>query len=142
MCAQCHREGGHYRVGWISMAFSVPHPRAWKIGLRTAHLMAISVLLGGHTFGAPADQLRPLLYVAIVTGAGLIFLEAFPSPYFVFEGWGLFLLAKLALLILIPFAWNYRVPILLAVVALGSIGSHLPARYRHYSLLYRKVVKT
>jgi hypothetical protein len=103
--------------------------------------MATGTLLGGHAFGAPADQLRPLLYVAIASGAGLIGLEAWPTLHFVFEGWGLIILAKLGLLCLIPFAWSYRIPLLLTVVALASIGSHMPARFRHYSFYYRRVIK-
>jgi hypothetical protein len=59
----------------------------------------------------------------------------------VFEGWGLIILAKLGLLCLIPFAWSYRVPLLLTVVALASIGSPMPARFRHYSFYYRRVIR-
>ncbi len=103
--------------------------------------MAAGILLGGHFFNAPASALLPWLYLAIASGIGLIMLEAYPSLHFVFEGWGVVTLAKLALLIVIPFAWDTRVPILFAVVALGSVGSHMPARFRHYSLLYRRVIK-
>ena len=120
---------------------SIPHVRAWNVTLRTLHLMATGTLLGGHVFGATADQLAPLLYAAITTGAGLIALEAWPTLHFVFEGWGLMVLAKLTLLCIVLFAWGYRVPLLLAVVALGSIGSHMPARFRHYSFYYRRVIK-
>jgi hypothetical protein len=109
--------------------------------MRTLHLMATGTLLGGHVFGAPAGQLTPLLYAAIVTGASLIVLEAWPTLHFVFEGWGLMVLAKLALLCAVLFAWRQRVPLLLAVVALASIGSHMPARFRHYSFYYRRVIK-
>jgi hypothetical protein len=116
----------------------VPYGRVCKIALRTAHLMAAGMLLGGHAFNAPANELRLWLYLAIASGAGLILLEAFPSLHFVFEGWGVLLLVKLVLLVVIPFAWSARVPILLAVVALASVGSHMPARFRHYSLLYRR----
>ena len=133
--------------GWLHRLFqpkeplSIPHARLYKVTLRTAHLMAISILVGGHAFSAPVSALRPLLYVAIATGAALILLETGPSLHFVFEGWGLLLLIKLALLCWIPFAWKQRFPILLAVVAIASIGSHMPARFRHYSLLYRRVIK-
>jgi hypothetical protein len=120
---------------------SLPYARFCGIVFRTVHLMAISTLVGGHAFGAPVAALKPLLYVAIVTGAGLIVLESYPSLHFVFEGWGLFVIAKLVLLCLIPFMWSRRFPILLAVVAIASVGSHMPARFRHYSLLYRKVIK-
>lgn len=102
--------------------------------------MAAGMLLGGHAFNAPAGELRLWLYLAIASGAGLIVLEAYPSLHFVFEGWGVLLLLKLALLVAIPFAWSARVPILLAVVALAAVGSHMPARFRHYSLLYRRVI--
>jgi hypothetical protein len=137
--------------GWLRRRFrpadsfteraSIPYTRAWKIALRTVHLMAIGMLFGGHAFHAAAGELKPWLYVAIATGAGMIFFEAYPSLHFVFEGWGLFLLVKLALLCTIPFAWSARVPILFTVVALGSVGSHMPGRFRHYSVLYRRVVK-
>lgn len=133
--------------GWFGRLFepgrigSIPYGRLYKTTLRTAHLMAISVLVGGHAFNAPVSALRPLLYVAIATGVGMIFLEAYPSLNFIFEGWGLLLFAKLALLCCIPFAWKQRLPILLAVVALAGIGSHMPARFRHYSLLHGKVIK-
>jgi len=33
------------------------------------------------------------------------------------------------------------VPLLLLVVAMASVGSHMPARYRHYSLLHCSVVE-
>jgi hypothetical protein len=103
--------------------------------------MAISVLVGGHAFSAPVSALRPLLYLAIATGVSMMLLEAGPSLHFIFEGWGLLLLAKLVLLCCIPFAWKQRLPILLVVTAIASIGSHMPARFRHYSLLYRRVIK-
>ena len=132
---------------WLDRLFqpmeplSIPHARFFKVVLRTAHLMAISVLVGGHAFDAPVSALRPLLYVAIGTGAGMILLEAGPNLHFLFEGWGLLLLAKLILLCCIPVAWDQRLLILLVIVAIAAIGSHMPARFRHYSMLYRRVIK-
>jgi hypothetical protein len=51
---------------------------------------------------------------------------------------GLVVLLKLALLLLIPLAWDARVSILFTVVGLAGIGSHMPGKYRHYSLYYRE----
>ncbi len=133
--------------GWLHRLFppvlprSIPYGRLLKVTLRTAHLMVISVLVGGHAFSAPVSALRPLLYLAIASGAGMILLEAGLNLHFIFQGWGLLLLGKLALLCCIPFAWKQRLPILLVVVALASVGSHMPARFRHYSLLYGRVIK-
>lgn len=49
-------------------------------------------------------------------------------------------LAKLALLCLVPLAWEYRVPILLLVVVIASVGSHMSGRFRYYSVVYRRVI--
>ena len=133
----------------------LPAARLCKIALRTAHLMATSVLVGGYAFGAPGARLMPWLYGVIATGVAMTFYEAYPklrpstptagvpgTPLdFVFEGWGLLLLAKLALLALLPFAGRARLPVLLAAVAVASIGSHMPRRWRHYSLLHRRVMR-
>jgi hypothetical protein len=119
----------------------IPHARIWNIAFRTLHILAISVLVGGHAFNAPAGQLRPLLYAAIVSGIGMVLVDAYPSLQFLHQGWGIFLLVKLALLCVIPFAWNQRFPILVAVVIIGSVGSHMPKKFRHYSVLYGAELK-
>ena len=36
--------------------------------------------------------------------------------------------------------WDYRLPILLAVVVIASVGSHMSGRFRYYSVLYREVI--
>jgi hypothetical protein len=115
---------------------AIPYARYWNILFRTLHLIAISLLVGGHAFGASTGQLRLLLYGAIVTGVGMAVVDAYPSFQFLHQGWGLFLLLKLTLLCVIPFAWSYRLPILIAVIVIGSVGSHMPRKFRHYSLIY------
>jgi hypothetical protein len=115
----------------------IPHRRAWNILFRTMHLLAISVLVGGHVFHAPADQLRPVLYWAIASGIGMAVVETYPSPRSLLQGWGILLMLKLLLLCIVPFAWNYRVPILLLVLAIASVGSHMGRRFRHSSPLLR-----
>ena len=118
----------------------VPHARAWNVGLRTLHLMAFGVLLGGHFWGVQPDRLYPPLAFTVASGAALMGLELYQNPHWLFLVKGLVVLAKLALLLLVPVFWEARVPLLLAVVALASIGAHMPARYRHYSILQRRVV--
>ena len=118
----------------------VPHERAWNVGLRTLHLMAFGVLLGGHFWDVQAELLLPTLALTVASGAALMGLELYKSVHWLFLVKGLAVLAKLALLLLVPLFWEARVPLLLAVVALASIGAHMPARYRHYSVLHRRVV--
>lgn len=116
----------------------LPHARAWNIALRTAHIAVTGILLGGHVFDVPEEQLRRVLYLCIVTGLGLIGVEAYPSCTWFLEGRGLVVLGKLGLLCTIPFFWAYRVPILLAVVVIASVGAHMPSRFRHRRLLGRE----
>jgi len=119
----------------------LPYARAWNITARTVHLAATGTLLGGHVFQVPAGQLYAPLWVAIGSGAVLIVLEMYASVHWAHQGCALMLYAKLALLCLIPWLWSYRVPILLAVVALASVGSHAPRTIRHYSVVFKRVMK-
>jgi hypothetical protein len=132
-------DGWIYRLFFPNRSHSIPHRRAWNIAFRTGHLIVTSILVGGHAFHAPPDQLRPMLYLAIVTGTGMGFLETYPNLHFMLEYGGIMLIVKLALLCLIPFMWSVRFPILIVVVAIASIGSHMPRSFRNYSLLYGKV---
>jgi hypothetical protein len=50
-------------------------------------------------------------------------------------------LLKLVLLCLIPWMWKHRLVMLLLVVGIASVGSHMPARFRYYSLIHRRVLE-
>ena len=116
--------------------------RVMSIALRTLHLAAFGMLLGGHAFALDADRLIPYLWVTIVSGLGLIALEIYAvGLYWLILGKGIMVLVKLALLLVIPFFWEARVALLLLVMGIASVGSHMPARYRHYSLLHRGVIE-
>ena len=110
---------------------TIPYARVWSILFRTLHILAISILVGGHAFNAPVDQLRPLLYLAIVSGVGMAWIEAFPHWQALFQGWGLLVMLKLALLCVVPFTWSHRFAILVVVLVIGSVGSHMTKRLRH-----------
>ncbi len=120
----------------------LPGARALSIALRTLHLVAFGVLLGGHTFAVDPEKLLLSLYLTILSGLGLIALEIYAvGLYWLVLGKGIMVLLKLALLLLIPFFWEARAPLLLLVVVIASVGSHMPARYRHYSFLERRVIE-
>ena len=114
--------------------------RALNIALRTAHIGAMGVLLGGHAFDVTPERLKLSLWLTIGTGVVLAAIEAGPRLSWFHQGCGLMTMAKVALICAVPLAWDYRLPILLAVIVIGSVGSHMPGRYRHYSVVYRKVV--
>jgi hypothetical protein len=112
---------------------AIAHARVWSILFRALHLLAISILVGGHAFNAPIDPLRRALYVAIASGVGMALIEAYPSWRAFFEGWGILVMIKLALLCAVPFAWSHRFAILVVVLLIASIGSHMPKRMRHWA---------
>ena len=118
----------------------IPYARAWSILFRTLHLLAIAILVGGHLFNAPADQLRPLLYLAIASGVGMACIEAYPFWQTLFQGWGILVMIKLALLCAVPFAWSHRFAILVVVLSIGSVGSHMSKRLRHFAPFFGPAV--
>ena len=117
------------------MAPGISASRAGNIALRTAHIGVTGMLLGGHFFGIAAERLLPLLYLAILTGAALAAAELYPNWRGVFEVRSLVIASKVLLLCFVPLLWQYRVAILIVVLAMASAGSHMPRRYRHYSVL-------
>lgn len=115
--------------------------RAWNIAFRTAHVVAAGVLLGGHAFGVERNRLLAPLYFTLATGAAMVASEAGPRAVWFHQLRGLMTFAKLLLVASVAVLWDWRLPILLAVVVLASVGSHMPARFRYYSVLYRRVVR-
>ena len=118
----------------------LPYARAWNIATRTAHIAVTGVLVGGNAFDVEPDRLLVWMYLSIVTGALLVFIEAYPSFRWFYQGRGVFVYCKLFLLCLIPWMWSYRVAILFAVIIIASVGSHMPGRFRYYSFVHRKVL--
>lgn len=112
--------------------------RAWNISTRTAHIGVTGVLFGGHIFGIAAERLVPWLGLSILTGAVLVVLEAYPSWRWCYEVRALMVMAKVLLMCSLLWLWTYRIPILIAIIVLGSAGSHVPKRFRHYSLMDRR----
>jgi len=101
----------------------------------------MAVLLGGHAFDVPRERLLPCLWWTIGTGIALTVAETNFRPVWFHQLRGLATIAKLGLMCLVPYCWSYRVWILMAVVVIASVGSHMPARFRYYSVLRREVIR-
>lgn len=130
----------NHRVLLSALCLGLPPARAANIGVRTAHIATSGMLVGGHLFDVPPERLHLLLLAAIATGVGLVILEAWPSWIWFVQGRGLLTLLKLLLIGLVPLLWSHRVALLVAVIVLGSVGSHMPARWRYYSFLHRRMI--
>ena len=118
----------------------IPYERGVNIALRTAHLMTFGILLGGHAFDVPAHRLILFLYLTIASGAGLILLELYSSCRWIYLGKGVMVSLKVALVIAAGVWWEQRVVFLLLVVLAGSVGSHMPARFRYYSFIHGRTI--
>lgn len=119
---------------------SLPYNRGISIAFRTLHLLGSSLLIGGHAFGAEPQRLIGLLYLTVGSGLGLVALELYRSCDWVYQGMGLLVIVKTAITALAGIWWEQRVVLLSLVVVLGSVGSHMPSRYRHYSFLHGAVL--
>lgn len=119
----------------------IPGHRALGVALRTAHLLTFGVLVGGHVLDVEPSRLVPFLLATLVSGLGLMILELASTCAWLFMGKGVAVLVKFLLLLVIPFFWEFRVAILLAVVVVASVGSHMSSRFRHHSFLARPSVE-
>ena len=118
----------------------LPYARGISIFFRTVHIAAIGILLGGHVFAVHDSRLLPLLYLSIVSGAGLIGIELYSSCKWIYQGKGILVLFKLLTVAAVAVFWEQRVWLLLLALVIGSVGSHMPGRYRYYSILHRRVI--
>lgn len=114
--------------------------RFLNMAFRTAHIVVVGALFGGHVFGLPPERLLPWLYLVIFSGSLLVLIEAYPGWRWIFELRAITTFIKLSLLSLVPWLWSYRVSILITVIALGSMGSHMPRWFRYYSLTEKKIM--
>jgi hypothetical protein len=124
-------EGGQRRGRW---------ERAAGITVRTAHLAAMAVLVGGVHFAAPASALYAWRVLTAATGIALLVLEASHSRHWVYQGRGVVTILHLSapVLLLAP-AVSGRAATL-ATLAVGAVGSHLPRAVRKWSFRHRSVV--
>ena len=121
-------------------ATKVPTKRLVNIALRTLHIAATGALFGGHVFAVGLEKTSGWFYTSILSGIALVTIEAWPRLLWFYQLRGFVTMAKLLLLGSIPLFWEHRVTILVVIIILASVGSHMPARFRYYSLIHRRVI--
>ncbi|BDG05562.1 hypothetical protein [Anaeromyxobacter oryzae] len=125
------RADGGSRLAW---------GRGIAIAVRTVHLGAMAVLVGGVQLAAPRQALHPWLALTAASGLALLALEARHSRHWPYQARGVltFLHLGAPALLLVP-ALPGRAATL-AALALGAVGSHLPRAVRKWSFRHRCVV--
>lgn len=112
-----------------------------RISVRTWHLLAMGFLLGGTATGLPlADQPLALWNTF---GSGVVFsaIEMYATGIWLFQLKGQAVLVKFLLLGAALASPDNSMAFLIVAVVIGGISSHMPGRYRYYSLLHGRVVK-
>lgn len=115
---------------------SPPRPgwhRAVEIGLRSAHVASMGLVLGGIAMGGTHETL--LVPIALTVSSGVLLLASSlrRGCLSLSQGAGLALLAKLALLGLGNVFPGGRLAWYLAATLLTSVASHMPAAWRHWT---------
>ena len=131
---------GRPRPRWRTLLFPeperrVPGERQWRTLLRTAHIAAMAVLVGGHFHDLPKQDLHGALIWTVVSGGLIVLLEVYGTLNWLFQVRGLVTVPKVALVCLVPVFWEQRIWLLMAALVIGSASSHTIARIRYYSIL-------
>lgn len=117
-----------------------PGIRSIRTTLRTAHLIAFGILYGGHVYGVAADRLWPALLATVGSGTALMSIEVYRMPLWLVQMRGVATLAKIALVAAVPALWSFRIALLTVAIVIGGIASHMPGRYRYYSIIHGRQV--
>lgn len=137
---------GAARGGWRALLFPAePRPlrgrRAWKIGLRAAHVVCAGVLVGAYVFDAPRDERLPWLAATLASGLAILALDLHESGAFLLQVRGLFVLAKVAVVALLPRLGGAEREVLGALAFLSVLVSHAPSKVRYFLVLGRGRVR-
>ena len=119
----------------------LPGDRAWRVGARTVHIAAMGLVLGGVAFHIPPGRLLMPIVLTVLSGAFLMGVDMWKSFAFVYQGSGVAVWLKLALLGLGEIFPSTRLVWYLAATVVASVGSHMPGSWRHYSFVDRRVIE-
>lgn len=119
----------------------LPGDRVWRVGLRTVHIIAMGILLGGLAYQVPAAQLIPVTLAAGASGWMLLGLDLWKSGEVLFQGSGVAVLLKLGCLGLGRFFLGQRFQWYLLAAVIASVGAHMSGRWRHFDFRFGRVVE-
>jgi hypothetical protein len=118
----------------------LPWARPVQVALRTIHIMAMGLLLGGVALGAGRERLQASILATVASGCLLLALDLAKGSSSLTQGSGAAVLLKLVLLGVGNLYPGARLEWYLAATAVASIGAHMPGSWRHFSLLEGRVV--
>lgn len=115
--------------------------RPVQLVLRSLHLTAMALVVGGIPFGADFRTLRGAILVTVSSGVLLFAIDLAKDMAILVQGSGVAVLVKLGLLGLGLLQPASRLTWYLAATVVASVGSHMPGSWRHFSFSSWKVVR-
>ncbi len=118
----------------------IPGARALQVVLRSVHIAAMALVLGGIAQGGDFETLRTPILWTILSGVLLLAVDLARRCLVLSQGSGAALFLKLVLLGLGNLLPTARLEWYLAATLVASIGSHMSGEWRHFSLFKGRVV--
>lgn len=121
----------------MARSFYTRNRMRWSnILVRTLHIACIAVVFGGIIL-QPAGTLSPLWHQGMVgSGIVLLILEWLHDSQWPHRGKGLMVHCHILCAIGIPFFPRFAPVLVLLALVFGSVGSHMPRYYRHWSVFH------
>ncbi|MDR0498626.1 MAG: hypothetical protein LBH03_02680 [Holophagales bacterium] len=121
---------------------TVASSRRWaSVLLRSIHISAMGVVLGGVFLGAVYETLNIAIWMTVISGCLMMSMDIFKDPKILLQGSGLAVILKLILLAIgFFFLPEQRFGWYLSATFVASVGSHMPGALRHWDIsrVYKK----
>ena len=113
-----------------------------KISFRTLHLVSVAGVGGGILFGLDKNLWVNYWWLALVSGALLMLIDAVSNPVWLVQVRGIAVYLKLILLVLMVSypAWDSY--LLIVIIVISGMISHAPSNLRYYSIYHRKIIRS
>ncbi len=118
----------------------IPGARALQVALRSVHIVAMALVLGGIAQGGSFGTLRTPILWTVLSGVVLLVVDLARHCLVLSQGSGAALFLKLGLLGLGNLFPAARLEWYLVATLVASIGSHMSGDWRHFSLLKGRVL--
>ena len=127
------------RTFWALLFPETPRHFRWarpvQLVLRSLHIAAMALVVGGIPFGAGFHALRGPILITLVSGVLLFALDLAKDMAMLSQGSGVAVMLKLGLLGMGVLQPSARLPWYLAATLVASVGSHMPGSWRHFSFI-------
>ncbi|MCH8885454.1 MAG: hypothetical protein IIC13_02590 [SAR324 cluster bacterium] len=112
-----------------------------RIFLRTWHLLSMGFLLGGSGYGLTLAEQPLALWSTFLSGLVFSLLELYATSVWLFQLKGQAVIVKFLLLGAAVISPRNALAFLVTAVIVGGVSSHMPGKYRYYSIYHGRVIK-